>query len=288
MMLLVGWGCVLSLVVYNKVEVTLHFNETINLFPFSCRWLICMSLKIPFSSLLVCLLYLSPSYPTETEPLPPELQPLMAADDDEGSEVNATDPIVRLFLKRQRRMKEVKKRREAGMLERLQRFAVKKYYTIRRGWVLSSLRTHRCRQSVEKPAKQTCELCTFVFQNLDDSHCNEKPGGGSASARAADKGSCLRQHEGTSSRSQSRWTAQRWSRSCRTLMPLRPKKNTRWIACRCWITHSHQCECVCPRYYYWIVTKLGHHCPEITALFFFPFSLLKHFRLCPNVKSLHG
>lgn len=29
MMLLVGWGCVLSLVVYNKVEVTLHFNETI-------------------------------------------------------------------------------------------------------------------------------------------------------------------------------------------------------------------------------------------------------------------
>lgn len=133
MMLLVGWGCVLSLVVYNKVEVTLHFNETINLFPFSCRWLICMSLKIPFSSLLVCLLYLSPSHPTETKPLPPELQPLMAADDDESSEVNATDPIVRLFLKRQRRMKEVKKRREAGMLERLQRFAVKKYYTIRRG-----------------------------------------------------------------------------------------------------------------------------------------------------------
>lgn len=77
------------------------------------------------------------SHPTETEPLPPELLPLMAAD-DEGAEVNATDPIVRLFLKRQRRMKEVKKRREAGLLERLDRFAVKKYYTIRRGWVLFS------------------------------------------------------------------------------------------------------------------------------------------------------
>lgn len=64
------------------------------------------------------------------EPLPPELQPLVAADDEE---VNATDPIVKLFLKRQRRMKEVKKRREAGVLERLERFAVKKYYTIRRG-----------------------------------------------------------------------------------------------------------------------------------------------------------
>lgn len=73
------------------------------------------------------------SHPTETEPLPPELQPLIAADDDEGSEVNATDPIVRLFLKRQRRMKEVKKRREAGVLERLERFTMKKYYSIRRG-----------------------------------------------------------------------------------------------------------------------------------------------------------
>lgn len=71
---------------------------------------------------------------TETEPLPPELQPLIAADDDA---VNATDPIVQLFLKRQRRMKEVKKRREAGMLERLERFAVKKYYSVRRGFLMT-------------------------------------------------------------------------------------------------------------------------------------------------------
>uniref|UniRef100_A0A672JID6 Vitamin K-dependent gamma-carboxylase n=1 Tax=Salarias fasciatus TaxID=181472 RepID=A0A672JID6_SALFA len=76
---------------------------------------------------------------TETEPLPPELQPLVAADDDEGAEVNATDPIVKLFLKRQRRMKEVKKRREAGVLERLERFAVKKYYTIRRGFLMTAI-----------------------------------------------------------------------------------------------------------------------------------------------------
>lgn len=75
---------------------------------------------------------------TETEPLPPELQPLIAAD-DEASEVNATDPIVQLYLKRQRRMKEVKKRREAGVLERLERFAVKKYYTIRRGFLMTAI-----------------------------------------------------------------------------------------------------------------------------------------------------
>lgn len=74
-------------------------------------------------------LNLATFHPTETEPLPPELQPLVADDDD----VNATDPVVQLFLRRQRRMKEVKKRREAGVLERLERFAVKKYYNIRRG-----------------------------------------------------------------------------------------------------------------------------------------------------------
>ncbi|CAF99303.1 unnamed protein product, partial [Tetraodon nigroviridis] len=73
---------------------------------------------------------------TETEPLPPELQPLAAADDEE---VNATDPVVKLFLKRQRRMKEVKKRREAGVLERLEHFAVKKYYTIRRGFLMTAI-----------------------------------------------------------------------------------------------------------------------------------------------------
>ncbi|TNN71323.1 Vitamin K-dependent gamma-carboxylase [Liparis tanakae] len=76
---------------------------------------------------------------TETEPLPPQLQPLIAADGSEGSEVNATDPIVQLFLKRQRRMKEVKKRREAGALERLERFSMKKYYTMRRGFLMTAI-----------------------------------------------------------------------------------------------------------------------------------------------------
>ncbi|CAL9683478.1 unnamed protein product [Knipowitschia caucasica] len=74
---------------------------------------------------------------TETEPLPPELQPLLSA--DEGSEVNATDPVVRIFLKRQRRMKEVKKRREASVIERLDRFVTKKYYTIRRGFLMTAI-----------------------------------------------------------------------------------------------------------------------------------------------------
>ena len=61
-------------------------------------------------------------------------------DNEDGlAEVNATDPVVQLFLKRQRRMKEVKKRREASFIERMQRFSVKKYYMLRRGWVWNSL-----------------------------------------------------------------------------------------------------------------------------------------------------
>lgn len=75
---------------------------------------------------------------TETEPLPPELQPLITSD-NEGSEVNVTDPVVRLFLRRQRRMKEVKKRREANVLERLSRFTVKKYYMLRRGFLMTAI-----------------------------------------------------------------------------------------------------------------------------------------------------
>ncbi|CAL8281581.1 vitamin K-dependent gamma-carboxylase [Gadus morhua] len=75
---------------------------------------------------------------TETEPLPPELLPLIATD-DQGSEVNATDPVVQLFLRRQRRMKEVKKRREANVMERLNRFTVKKYYLLRRGFLMTSI-----------------------------------------------------------------------------------------------------------------------------------------------------
>ncbi|KAK1800913.1 hypothetical protein P4O66_005578, partial [Electrophorus voltai] len=76
---------------------------------------------------------------TETEPLPPELQPLITGLDDEVAEVNDTDPMVRLFLKRQKRMQEVKKRREASLLERFDRFATKKYYMIRRGVLMTAI-----------------------------------------------------------------------------------------------------------------------------------------------------
>uniref|UniRef100_A0A673GBP0 Vitamin K-dependent gamma-carboxylase n=1 Tax=Sinocyclocheilus rhinocerous TaxID=307959 RepID=A0A673GBP0_9TELE len=76
---------------------------------------------------------------TETEPLPPELQPLITGLDDQDSDHSVIDPVVRLFLKRQKRMQEVKKRREASMVERFQRFASKKYYSIRRGFLMTAI-----------------------------------------------------------------------------------------------------------------------------------------------------
>lgn len=76
---------------------------------------------------------------TETEPLPPELQPLITGLDDQDSDNSVIDPVVRLFLKRQKRMQEVKKRREASMIERFQRFASKKFYSIRRGFLMTSI-----------------------------------------------------------------------------------------------------------------------------------------------------
>uniref|UniRef100_A0A8C1TBX1 Vitamin K-dependent gamma-carboxylase n=1 Tax=Cyprinus carpio TaxID=7962 RepID=A0A8C1TBX1_CYPCA len=76
---------------------------------------------------------------TETEPLPPELQPLITGLDDQDSDSSVIDPVVRIFLKRQKRMQEVKKRREASLIERFQRFASKKYYSIRRGFLMTAI-----------------------------------------------------------------------------------------------------------------------------------------------------
>ncbi|XP_077592991.1 vitamin K-dependent gamma-carboxylase [Stigmatopora nigra] len=81
---------------------------------------------------------------TAKEPLPPELQPLVSTGDDaqmdsDWDDNNITDPVLKLFLKRQRRIKEVKKRREANVLERLERFTVKKYYAIRRGFLMTAI-----------------------------------------------------------------------------------------------------------------------------------------------------
>ena len=66
---------------------------------------------------------------TETEPLPPELRPIMGEPPPPGT---ALDPLVAAFLRRQRRMEEVGQRRMAGTAQRLQRFLRRKYHLFRR------------------------------------------------------------------------------------------------------------------------------------------------------------
>ncbi|XP_061886908.1 vitamin K-dependent gamma-carboxylase [Entelurus aequoreus] len=110
---------------------------------------------------------------TETEPLPPELQPLLSADNEDGSEVDATDPVVKLFLKRQRRLKEVKRRREAGVLERLQRFAVKKYYSIRRGFLMTAIAMRNLAVGLPPLDQLTQEV---AFANMKEAEAEDNRG----------------------------------------------------------------------------------------------------------------
>ncbi|XP_064163708.1 vitamin K-dependent gamma-carboxylase [Anguilla rostrata] len=76
---------------------------------------------------------------TETEPVPPELQPLVSVAEGKDPGVNVTDPVLRLFLRRQQRMQDVKKHREASLVQRLQRFSLKKYYMLRRGFLMTAI-----------------------------------------------------------------------------------------------------------------------------------------------------
>nr|XP_020636020.1 vitamin K-dependent gamma-carboxylase [Pogona vitticeps] len=71
---------------------------------------------------------------TETEPLPPELQPIL---DSSLENVTQADPVVEAFLRRERRMAELQKRRNATLVERFHRFTAKKYFVFRRSLLMT-------------------------------------------------------------------------------------------------------------------------------------------------------
>lgn len=66
------------------------------------------------------------------EPLPPELQALLSSTEGEGEAAPGTDPLVRTFLRRQRRLEELQRRRLEPLGQRLARFATRKYFLFRR------------------------------------------------------------------------------------------------------------------------------------------------------------
>lgn len=66
---------------------------------------------------------------TETGPLPPELQPLLEGEVKGGPEPT---PLVQTFLRRQRKLQEIERRRNSPFHERFLRFVLRKLYVFRR------------------------------------------------------------------------------------------------------------------------------------------------------------
>ncbi|NXF56278.1 VKGC carboxylase, partial [Oceanites oceanicus] len=73
---------------------------------------------------------------TEKEPLPPELRPILGEPLAAGA---VADPVVTAFLRRQRRLEEQSRRREAGLAQRLLRFLRKKFYLFRRSALMTCI-----------------------------------------------------------------------------------------------------------------------------------------------------
>ncbi|XP_074708126.1 vitamin K-dependent gamma-carboxylase isoform X2 [Strix uralensis] len=73
---------------------------------------------------------------TEKEPLPPELRPILGEPLAAGA---VADPVVTAFLRRERRLEEQSRRREAGLAQRLHRFLRKKFYLFRRSALMTAI-----------------------------------------------------------------------------------------------------------------------------------------------------
>ncbi|XP_074784470.1 vitamin K-dependent gamma-carboxylase [Athene noctua] len=73
---------------------------------------------------------------TEKEPLPPELRPILGEPLAAGA---VADPVVTAFLRRERRLEEQSRRREAGLAQRLHRFLRKKFFLFRRSALMTAI-----------------------------------------------------------------------------------------------------------------------------------------------------
>ncbi|XP_074020385.1 vitamin K-dependent gamma-carboxylase [Numenius arquata] len=73
---------------------------------------------------------------TAKEPLPPELRPILGEPPEPGT---PPDPLVSVFLRRQRRLEEQQRQREASLAQRLFRFLRKKFYLFRRSALMTCI-----------------------------------------------------------------------------------------------------------------------------------------------------
>ncbi|XP_075767093.1 vitamin K-dependent gamma-carboxylase isoform X2 [Pelodiscus sinensis] len=109
---------------------------------------------------------------SETEPLPPELQPIL---DGTLGTTTQPDPLVQAFVRRQQRLEELQRRRNATLGERLQRFAGKKYFLFRRSFLMTWISLRNLvlgRPSLEQLAQEV------AFANMQQPEGTTSPEGG--------------------------------------------------------------------------------------------------------------
>ncbi|XP_060642951.2 vitamin K-dependent gamma-carboxylase [Anolis sagrei] len=116
---------------------------------------------------------------TETEPLPPELQPILSGSLTDGT---PADPVVEAFLRRQQRIQELQKRRSAGLGERFLRFSAKKYFVFRRSLLMTAISLRNLawgRPSLEQLAKEVAYAnMQFGEEDSTSSKVEETPSKG--------------------------------------------------------------------------------------------------------------
>lgn len=106
---------------------------------------------------------------TEPGPLPPELQPLLEGEVKGGPEPT---PLVQTFLRRQQRLQELERRRNAPFHERLLRFFLRKLYIFRRSFLMTCISLRNLaigRPSLEQLAQEVTYANLRPFEPVGDS-----------------------------------------------------------------------------------------------------------------------
>ncbi|XP_065507672.1 vitamin K-dependent gamma-carboxylase isoform X2 [Caloenas nicobarica] len=95
---------------------------------------------------------------TETEPLPPELRPLLGEPVPNGV---SADPLVTTFLRWEQRLEQQNRRREAGLAPRLLRFLRRKFYLFRRSALMTMISLRNLALG-RPPPEQLAQEVTFA------------------------------------------------------------------------------------------------------------------------------
>ncbi|NP_001086044.1 gamma-glutamyl carboxylase L homeolog [Xenopus laevis] len=101
---------------------------------------------------------------SETFQLPPELQPIISGTVED---VHNTDPLVLAYLRRQKRLELSERRRNATLLQRVDRFCGKKYYLLRRSFLMTAIAMRNL--ALGRPSlEQLAEEVSFANVKYED------------------------------------------------------------------------------------------------------------------------